>query len=105
MSSDYYNGIDREREKEQRLLDKCYAWWNSLSEEGQYNLMCDWYPNDFDVDEDSGDSFFGDMPHSTKIWIWQRETNPAHELTEEEVDDIVGDMECHRKMVEGDDIE
>jgi len=100
--SDYYNGIDREREKEQRILDKCYEWWDSLSEEEQYNLMLDWYPNEFDEDDD-GDSFFGDMPNDKQLWIWKRE----NKLTEEDIEgqkDLAGDMEYEERKLRGDEI-
>lgn len=69
---DYYDGIDREREKEQDLMNEVYEWWDSLCEEEQYNLMMDWYPNETTEDDD-GDSFFGDLPSETQIWIWKRE--------------------------------
>ena len=97
---DYYNGIDREREKERILMDKVYAWWDSLSDEEQHNLMQDYYPNEF-TEDDVADDFFGDMSNDNQLWIWKRETDPTAELTKEEKDDIVGDMEAHRKMVEG----
>jgi len=81
--SDYYNGIDKEREKEQELMDTVYDWWDSLSEEEQHQLMMDWYPNDFTKDKyDDADSFFGDLPSSTQVWIWKRENH----LTEEDIE-------------------
>ena len=36
--SDYYNGIDRERENKQKLMDRIYDWWESLTEEEQLNI-------------------------------------------------------------------
>ena len=101
--SNYYNGIDIEREKEQLLIDKCYAWWDSLSKEEQYNLMQDWYPNEFEEDDDA-DKFFGDMPNNKQLWIWKRENKYTEEDMQAKVDNI-GDMECHKRMVEGDDID
>ena len=99
--TDYYDGIDREGEKEQRLMEKVYEWWDSLDEEEQYNLMCDWYPNDFTKDKyDDADSFFGDLPSSKKLWIWKRENH----LTEEDIEgqrDIAGDMEYEERKIEG----
>lgn len=101
--SDYYDGIDREAEKEQISFDKVYAWWDSLSDEEQYNTMLNWYPNEFTEDDDA-DAFFGDMPSDKQLWIYKRE----NKLTEEDIEgrkDMAGDMECHRRIVEGDDIE
>ena len=97
--SDYYNGVDREREKEQRLMDSCYAWWDSLSEEEQYNLMQDWYPNDFTEDDDA-DKFFGDMPNDKQLWIYKRE----NKLTDEDIEgqkDIAGDFEYEERKLRG----
>ena len=97
---EYYNGVDKEREKEQRLMDRVYEWWDSLDEQEQYDLMQDWYPNEFREDDD-GDSFFGKMPNDKQLWIWRRETNPAPELTQEEIDDIIGDREYHERAERG----
>ena len=69
---EYYNGNDREREKEQRLMDRCYEWWDSLDEQEQYDLMNDWYPDEVKEDTDI-DKMFGDMPNSCQIWIYEKE--------------------------------
>jgi len=73
MMGEYYNGVNREREKEQGLMDKVCDWWDSLSSVEQ-------------------------------LWIWKRE----NKLTDEDMQgqkDIANDAECHRKMVEGSEIE
>ena len=89
---------DKEREREQRLLDECWAWWDSLTEQEQCDLMLDWYPNEFNKDDyDNGDSFFGDMPSECQIEIWQSETNPAVDLSEEEIDSIIADREFEER--------
>jgi len=101
--SDYYDGIDREGERMQRLMDKVYEWWDSLDEEEQYNLMLDWYPDVFTKD-DYADSFFGDLPSSTKLWIYQEE----NKLTEEDLQgqkDRAIDMQIEERRLRGDDIE
>ena len=95
---EYYNGNDREREKEQRLMDRCYEWWDSLDEQEQYDLMLDWYHID---EDDDADKFFGDMPNDKQLEIWKEETNPAPELTQEEIDDIIGDREYHERAERG----
>ena len=97
--SDYYDGIDREGEMEQRLMDKVYEWWDSLGEQEQYDLILDWYPNELNEDDDV-DSFFGDMPNEKQLWIWKRENN----LTDEDIEgqrDMAGDWDIHRRL-EGD---
>ena len=94
---------DKEKEMEMREMQKVYEWWDNLSEEEQYNLILDWYPNDFTEDDDA-DSFFGDMPNDKQLWIWQRENN----ITEENIQgqkDIAGDFEYEERKLEGDDIE
>ena len=81
--SNYYNGINKVEDKQVKLQDQVYDWWDSLSEEEQHNLMMDWYPNDFTKDKyDDADSFFGDLPSSTQLWIWKRENH----LTEEDIE-------------------
>ena len=100
--SDYYDGIDREGEMEQRLMDKVYEWWDSLGEQEQYDLILDWYPNELNEDDDV-DSFFGDMPNEKQLWIWKRENN----LTDEDIEgqkDMAGDAEYEeRKLMESED--
>ena len=97
--SDYYNGIDREREKERILMDKVYAWWDSLSGEEQHNLMQDWYPNEF-TEDDVADDFFGDMSNDKQLWIWKRENKYTEEDTEGQIDKA-GDMEYEERKLRG----
>lgn len=90
---------DKEREKEQREINAMYSWWDSLSEEEQYNLMLDWYPNDF-TEDDYADDFFGDMPDDKQLWIWKRE----NKLTEEDIQgqkNMAGNMECEERKLRG----
>ena len=100
---DYYDGIFREVEKEKRLLSKIYDWWDSLSDEEQYNLMLGWYPNEFTEDDDA-DDFFGNLANSTQLWIWKRE----NKLTEEDIQgqvDMATDMKIEERKLRGDGIE
>ncbi|MDD2778480.1 MAG: hypothetical protein PHI16_06300 [Methanocellales archaeon] len=53
-------------------MDKVYDWWNSLSEQEQYDLMLDWYPEAIKEDTDI-DKFFGDMPDREQLWIYEKE--------------------------------
>ena len=100
---DYYSGVNREEDERVKLMDEIYDWWDSLTEEEQYNLMLDWYPNDF-MEDDNADSFFGDMDSDKQLWIWKRE----NKLTEGDIQgqkDIAGDMEYEERKLRGDDME
>ena len=60
-----------------KQLNKCYDWWESLTEEEQLKIMTDYYPIDIttEVHKDTDiDKMFGDMPDYTQLWIYQRET-------------------------------
>ena len=93
---------DKEREMEQRLMDTVYEWWESLSEQEQWDIIEDYRP-EYITEETNPDEEYGNMSWDEQFDIY-KEHNPQELLTEEEKDDIIGDMECHRKMVEGDDI-
>lgn len=102
--SDYYDGIDREGEKEQILFDKVYAWWDSLSDEEQYNIIATRYADYPITKETDIDKFFGDMPNDTQLWMYKRE----NESTDEDIEGqkgIAGDMEYEERKLKGDDIE
>jgi len=83
--SDYYDGIDREGEMEQRLIDKVYSWWDSLDDEDQHTLILDYYPNTFTEDDNAND-FFDDL-----INDGQR--------------DMAGDLEYEERKLRGGDME
>jgi hypothetical protein len=100
--TDYYNGIDRGAEQEETIFCKIYSWWDSLTDEEQYNLMTDYYPND--SMEDDGNDFFDDLSSDDKLRIWKIENN----YTEEDVQgqkDMAGDMEYEERKLRGDDME
>ena len=103
QGSDFYDGIDRKGEREQRLLDKVYEWWDSLDEQEQWDIIADYQPENINEDTNP-DEEFGNMYTSEQIEIWQRETNPASELTKEEVDGIIADGEYEERKLKGDDI-
>ena len=56
------------------------------------------------LQDDVADKFFGDMTNETQLWIWKRENRYTEEDMQGKIDNI-GDMECHRRREEGDDIE
>ena len=95
---------DKEREIEQRLMDTVYVWWGSLSEQEQWDIIEDNIGIENINEETNPDEEYGNLSWDEQFAIY-KEHNPQELLTEEEKDDIIGDIECHRKMVEGDEIE
>jgi len=94
---------DKEREMEQRLIDKVYLWWDSLDNEDQHKLILDYYPNTF-TENDNANDFFDNLINDGKLWIWERENN----LTEEDLQgqrDMAGDLEYERRRIEGDNVQ
>ena len=81
-----------------RLDATVYAWWDNLTEEEQFNLMLDWYPEEITKDTDI-DKFFGDMDWHTQLWIYQRENKCTAEDLEAQKENA-GCDEAHRRMVE-----
>jgi len=77
---DYYNGVDRTREAEQKLMDEVYDWWDSLTEEEQLNLMLNWYPMEVNKDTDI-DKFFGDMGSERQLYIYKEENGYGERVT------------------------
>ena len=67
---DYYDGIDREGEKEQKLMDEIYDWWDGLIEKEQFNILLDWHPNEINKETDI-DKFFGDLPNKRQLHVWE----------------------------------
>lgn len=49
-----------------------YDWWESLSEQEQFDIMLNWYPEEVHKDTDI-DKMFGDMPSDYQMWIYKRE--------------------------------
>jgi len=72
QGADYYDGIDREGEKQQKLMIEVYEWWESLDDEEQFKVMMDWYPMEITKDTDI-DKFFGDMGSKKQLHIWKDE--------------------------------
>lgn len=56
-----------------KVMNKCYDWWESLTEEEQLKIMTDYYPKEVKEDTDI-DKMFGDMPDFSQLWIYYRET-------------------------------
>ena len=54
-------------------LDKCYDWWESLTEEKQFDIMRVWYPTDVGKDTDIN-KLFGDMADHYQLEIYRGES-------------------------------
>ena len=96
---DYYNGNNRGEDKQVKLMDKVYDWWEGLTEGEQHNIIENWYPLEF-LEDDDADKFFCDMPNDTQLWIYQRE----NKCTEEDIEgqkDRADDIKAHEKMERG----
>ncbi len=80
--SDYYNDINKEEDRQIKLMDKVYKWWRSLTEQKQFDVMLDWYPGAVNKDTNI-DKMFGDMASvsQTEMWI---DNDPNELLTKEE---------------------
>lgn len=84
--SDYYNGINKEEDRQTKLMDKVYEWWNSLTKQKRFDVMLDWYP--MEVHKDTNiDKMFGDMANTSQIELWL-DNNPDEILTKEEKEQI-----------------
>jgi len=77
---DYYTGVDRVREAEQKLMDEVYDWWDSLTEEEQLEVLLDWYPMEITKDTDI-DKFFGDMGSERQLHIYKEENGYGEGVT------------------------
>jgi len=71
---------NKEEEEEQKLADKVYDWFESLSEQEQFDIMYDHFPDEIDKETDV-DKFFGDMVWENQLDVYLTENH----LTEEEL--------------------
>ena len=69
---DYYNGNNQKENEDVKLNDIIYAWWESLTEEEQFEIMLRWYPNAVTKDTDI-DKLFGDMALEYKYEVYEKE--------------------------------
>ena len=65
-----------------KLMEKVYKWWESLTEQKQFDIMLDWYPTEVNKDTDI-DKMFGDMANTSQTEMWL-DNNPDEPLTKEE---------------------
>jgi len=66
------------RKNEKEVMDKVYDWWESLTEQKQFDIMLNWYPTEVHKDTDI-DKMFGDMEnkYQTEIYLGN---NPEDEV-------------------------
>jgi len=75
--SNYYNGINKEEDRQVKFMDKVYNWWEGLTEQRQFDIMLGFYPSAVNKDTNI-DKMFGDMPNicQTEIYL----DNNSYEL-------------------------
>ena len=83
--ADYYNGNNREEDERVKLMDKVYDWWESLSEEEQYDIISNWCPEDITKESDA-DDMFGNMLWSEQFRIY-KDNNPKEFMSPDELYD------------------
>ena len=94
---DYYNGINKEEDKQVKLQDTVYDWWESLTEQEQWDIIEDHIGIENMNKETNPDEEYGNLSWDEQFDIY-KEHNPQEFLTEEEKDDIIGDMRAHEEM-------
>ena len=57
------------RKNEKETMDKVYDWWESLTEQKQFDIMLNWYPTEVHKDTNI-DKMFGDMDHKYQTEIY-----------------------------------
>ena len=83
---------NREEEEEQKLVDKVYDWWESLTEQEQFDIMYDHFP---DVDK-----FFGDMVWENQLDVYLTENHLTDEELEAQKDWYDPDLELEERKLE-----
>ena len=84
-----------------KLYKTVEDWWDDLDYDLKVKLMADEFPDEaylIEVDE-----AWNGLNFEEKYEIYSKSDNEV-ELTDEEKDAIEGDIECHRRMVEGREI-
>ena len=85
-----------------KLYKTVEDWWDDLDYDLKVKLMADEFPDEaylIEVDE-----AWNGLNFEEKYEIYSKSDNEV-ELTDEEKDAIEGDIEMHRKFVEGEEIE
>lgn len=93
---------DKEKEMEMREMNKVYDWWETLSEQEQWDIIADYMPENINEETDPNEEY-GDMLWDEQFDIY-RDNNPREFLTEEEKDNIIADIEYEERKLKGDEI-
>jgi len=72
--ADYYNGINRAEDRQVKLQDIAYSWWESLTEQKQYDIISDRCPEDI-TEESDANVMFGNMLWDEQFGIY-KDNNP-----------------------------
>ena len=84
------------------LKVKMQDWWDELEYDDKVELLAEAYPDEAHLIE--ADEQWGNLDYEEKYIIYCFGSGKV-ELTQQEMADKLGDMECHRIMVEGREIE
>jgi len=83
--SDYYNGINKVEDEQIKLQDTVYDWWESLTEQKQYDIISNWCPEDI-TEESDADDMFGNMLWNEQFRIYKA-NNPQKFMSPNELYD------------------
>ena len=90
---------NREEEEEQKLVDKVYDWWESLTEQEQFDIMYDHFPDEIEMETDV-DKFFGDMVWENQLDVYLTENHLTNEELEAQKDWYDEDLELEERKLE-----
>jgi len=83
--ADYYNGINKEEDEQVKLQDKVYNWWESLSEQKQWDIIEDYMPENINK-ETNPDEEYGNMLWGEQFGIY-KDNNPREFMSPNELYD------------------
>jgi len=86
LMSDYYNGINKVEDDQVKLQDKVYNWWESLTEQEQWDIIEDNIGIENMNKETNPDEEYGNLS-----WVWQfgiyKDKNPQEFMSPNELYD------------------
>ena len=75
LMSDYYNGINKVEDKQVKLQDKVYDWWESLTEQRQWDIIEDHIGIENMNEETNPDEEYGNLSWDEQFEIY-KDNNP-----------------------------
>ena len=90
---------NKEEEEEQKLTDKVYDWFESLSEQEQFDIMYDHFPDEIEMETDV-DKMFGDMVWENQLDVYLTENHLTDEELEAQKDWYDPDLELEERKLE-----